>query len=93
MKHYIVSVYKEAGKLGNSVTFSKICFSSDWIEIALWNLFRIFQYIGLYSPKISRENNNKWESYQENTEHTVFLHTLYISVRYGKNVDKRFVFH
>ena len=33
MKHYIASVHKEAGKLVNSVTFSKICFSSDWIEI------------------------------------------------------------
>ena len=37
LKHYIASVHRGAGKLGNSVTFSKICMHSDWIEISIWN--------------------------------------------------------
>ena len=37
----------------------------------------VSQYIGLYSPKISRENIKKWESNQENTKDRVFFtHSL-----------------
>ena len=39
MKFYIVSVYKKTGKLGNSVTTSKICISPNW-KNSLWNFVR-----------------------------------------------------
>ena len=35
LKNYIASVYKKAGKLGNSGMFSKICIALNRIEISL----------------------------------------------------------